>query len=536
MRGDSATEVDIEEGFKQARDLEQGIPSTTHSCGTSEASCTSISTSTSTSTILSKSDGLPNKRQNRILRNLRHTFLNVYQRLFSLAFIGNMIAFTVILARHRTASHLPLSDLATAASANITVAILVRQDYMINFLFRLCWLVPHSATLRLRCMLAKVYEYGGVHSGAAFASVVWFLLLTITITIDYSQNVTPYSLPIFILTLILLTLFLTILIFTLPALRRKYHNIFEYTHRYLGWISIALFWAELLLLTFSIAHKTSKTPAYVLIRLPTFWFLVITTVHIILPWLFLRRVTVTPEILSQHAIRIRFPDTVPRVTGLAIAKHPLGQWHPFASFPDTTGNNSPTFSAAINPSNPTKPLSTSGCSLLVSRAGDWTTDAIANPRTSYYLRGLPRTGVLSMACIFSRVVIVTTGSGIGPCLSFLLSQSQATTPSSPASLTHNVRRTHHTRRTHSHIIWSTPSPLKTYGAEICALVMGADEGAMVIDTRESGRPDMVTLAWEMYRRVEAEAVFVISNPALTRKVVYGMQARGVPAFGPIWDS
>ena len=35
---------------------------------------------------------------------------------------------------------------------------------------------------------------------------------------------------------------------------------------------------------------------------------------------------------------------------------------------------------------------------------------------------------------------------------------------------------------------------------------------------------------------DAEAVCVISNQKLTRKIVYGMMSRGIPAFGAIWDS
>ena len=47
---------------------------------------------------------------------------------------------------------------------------------------------------------------------------------------------------------------------------------------------------------------------------------------------------------------------------------------------------------------------------------------------------------------------------------------------------------------------------------------------------------MVALAYEMYVEMGAEAVFIISNQKLTRKFVYGMESRGVPAYGPIWDS
>lgn len=47
---------------------------------------------------------------------------------------------------------------------------------------------------------------------------------------------------------------------------------------------------------------------------------------------------------------------------------------------------------------------------------------------------------------------------------------------------------------------------------------------------------MVKLVARMVKEFDAEAVCIISNPALTRKVVYGMMSRGVPAFGAIWDS
>ena len=34
----------------------------------------------------------------------------------------------------------------------------------------------------------------------------------------------------------------------------------------------------------------------------------------------------------------------------------------------------------------------------------------------------------------------------------------------------------------------------------------------------------------------AEAVICISNKTLTWQVVHGFEQRGIPAFGPVWDS
>jgi len=47
---------------------------------------------------------------------------------------------------------------------------------------------------------------------------------------------------------------------------------------------------------------------------------------------------------------------------------------------------------------------------------------------------------------------------------------------------------------------------------------------------------MVKLTYKLVREFVAEAVVIISNPTLTYKVVYGLNSRGIPAFGAIWDS
>ena len=77
---------------------------------------------------------------------------------------------------------------------------------------------------------------------------------------------------------------------------------------------------------------------------------------------------------------------------------------------------------------------------------------------------------------------------------------------------------------------------------------------MVWDTRVQGRPDLTRLAWDIYRgsdrRCDAaehrtgagtgvsafEAVFVVSNQRVTEEAVYGLERRGVPAYGPVFDS
>ena len=71
-----------------------------------------------------------------------------------------------------------LVDISTAASANMLIAILIRQDYVLNTLFKLTWFIPFWFPLRVRRSLAKLYEYGGLHFGAAVCSVLFFTLLS----------------------------------------------------------------------------------------------------------------------------------------------------------------------------------------------------------------------------------------------------------------------------------------------------------------------------------------------------------------------
>jgi len=119
-----------------------------------------------------------------------------------------------------------------------------------------------------------------------------------------------------------------------------------------------------------------------------------------------------------------------------------------------------------------------------------------------------------MAQIFRRVIIVTTGSGIGPCLGTMMNI--------PA--------------TQCRVLWSAPSPRHTFGDEIYDRVIDIDPNAVIIDTAAVGRKDVVSLAYRMYTEEKAEAIFCVSNRELTKKLVYEMESRGVPAFGPIWDS
>ncbi|RFU27591.1 hypothetical protein B7463_g8762, partial [Scytalidium lignicola] len=442
------------------------------------------------------SDPLPPRRGFGLYRFVRYTGLNVYRRIFTAVFIINgLVAYHVITKKRRSKYSPLLVDISTAASANLMLAILIRQDYILNILFRICWWVPFWMPLRIRRSLAKIYEFGGLHSGTAVCSLLWFTLLTVILTWEWMAIRIRDTFVILSSYTIAILLF-AMVISAYPEIRIVWHNTFEVLHRFGGWIILILFFPELWLFTRALGHQAGPlSPGAILHKLPAFWILCITTFHVALPWMRLRRLRTEAEHLGVgvHAIRLHFKEKVPHCVVYRIADAPLKEWHSFACIPkaDQTGS-----------------------SIIVSNAGDWTRKTINNPKKSYYTRGIPTVGVLCMARIFRKVIIVTTGSGIGPCLGTMLFIPKTT----------------------CRVIWSTPTPRLTFGDELVDNVLSVDPDAVIVDTEKEGRPDLVVLTFNLYKETGAEAVFCVSNRKVTKHVVYELECRGIPAFGPVWDS
>jgi hypothetical protein len=228
---------------------------------------------------------------------------------------------------------------------------------------------------------------------------------------------------------------------------------------------------------------------------PMAWLLALTTGLATWPWLLLRRVPVTVERPSDHAaiVRLDHDIVVHAGTTRAISRRPLVGWHHFAVVVPAPGQT--------------------GYRMVVSRAGDWTSSFVDDPPDHVWVRGVPAAGVANVRHLFERVVFVVTGSGIGPGLSHLLAAEMST-----------------------HLVWITREPRRTYGDALVDEVLGAQPDATIWNTDELGKPDVLALAYDALVRHDAEAVICISNKAVTWQVVHGLEQRGIPAFGPIWDS
>lgn len=439
---------------------------------------------------------LPPKVLPKPLRNARLIWLNVYRRLFAVVFGINLITYFILLGKSNNWGNQPsLSAMSTATAINVLVAGLFRTDFVINAVFQLCLQAPLWLPLRLRCMLAKCYEFGGIHSGAGVSAMMWFLFFTMVLTRNAIANVSRDAVSL-VFSWALVSLLVLIVICAFPTFRFKSHNAFEISHRFAGWFAIVLFWVLVIVAARVEMVPGSDSLGTVILRTPSFWILIIITGLTIYPWLRLRKLEIFPEQLSEHAVRLNFKEPIHLFRGLKISDKPWTEWHSFACIPSRDGG-------------------LSGGSMLVSNAGDWTKKTIRNPQSFYFTRGVPVLGVLCMAKIFRRVVIVTTGSGIGPCLGVMQDIPD----------------------TFCRVIWSAPRPLATFGSPIMEMIKAVDRNALIIDSKlAKERANLPLLAYNMYIKEKAECVFIISNPATTKQLIYAMESRGIPCFGPIWDS
>ncbi|MHB2243136.1 hypothetical protein [Pseudomonas monsensis] len=416
-----------------------------------------------------------------------------YNRLVVLVLACNIavLVYGITVGQWWSIAGVNLPMLSALVVANLSLAILIRQQYLINLLFWLATRAPTTWPLAVRRSLAKVYHFGGLHSGGAMAAIAWFALLFGSMIWQRLEGPGGVSLTLIGLSGGLLGLLLLVAVMAMPTLRGRFHNAFERTHRFAGWAALAMFWA----MTLVSAREQDGAAALIVVlaQSASFWMLLLVTMSIALPWLRLRKVPVSLVRPSSHAVIVRLEHHTPFAgSATAISRNPLWEWHSFANIP-TPGKE--------------------GFRLIISRAGDWTGAFIEQAPTHVWVKGITTAGVAHIETLFKSVVYIATGSGIGPVLPHLLA-----------------------RQVPIRLIWSTRSPRATYGDSLVDEILEAQPDALIWDTDVSGKPDLVTLAYAAVQSFGAEAVICISNQRLTERVVEEMEARGIPAYGAIWDS
>ena len=428
-------------------------------------------------------------------RLLKHPRLMPYHRLIVAVVLIN----AAVLAHHlgrgdwRIDDGSALSALSALTLVNFTAAVLIRQQNVLNVLFGLAGRAPRSWPLGLRWAISKVHHVGGIHAGAALAGTAWLCAFTVVVAVTRAEHPGSVSTTTVALSAALVALALLVVGCASPPVRSRAHNVFEASHRFGGWTAVALFWV--LTVHLELRGRGDATAVAALGSSWQVWLVALLTASVASPWLRLRRVPVTVDRPSAHAAIVGFDYGVTPAfaSGVGISRSPLREWHAFATVA-TPGR--------------------SGYRLLISRAGDWTGRFIDDPPSHVWVRGTPTVAPMAkVALLYDRVVYVVTGSGIGPCLGQILAA-----------------------RVPARLVWSTRDPRATYGDDLVDEVAAAQPDAVVWDTTERGKPDLVQLACQAYREFDANAVFVVSNQPTTRRLVHALERRGIPAFGPIWDS
>ncbi|MGI9276282.1 MAG: hypothetical protein ACR2PT_15755 [Endozoicomonas sp.] len=428
------------------------------------------------------------EKQGVIARILRHRYLEHYNRLVFLVAAVNLtlLWFGLNEGGWWSAQGIQLDILSDLVLGNFAVAVLVRQQYVINFFFWLATRAPTSWPLAIRWTLGKVYHFGGLHSGSAMAGTLWYGAFVSGLIYHQTNDLGGVPEAVMGVTLALMALLLAIVVMAMPQIRRRFHNSFELVHRVGGWSVLLLFWVQ------TVTFADGSLDA--LVNSVGFWMLLLMTFSVALPWLRLKKVPVDIHTPSSHVALSRFNYGVTPFAGssTAISRKPLLEWHSFANVP-SPGEE--------------------GFRLTISRAGDWTGQFIDDKPEQVWVKGIPTAGVANIEVLFKKVVYIATGSGIGPCLPHLLAKKV------PATL-----------------VWSTRSPRKTYGDKLVDEVLEAIPDALIWDTSSQGKPDLVQLAYDTCQKLDAEAVICIANQPVTQHVVYELEVRGIPAYGAIWDS
>lgn len=430
----------------------------------------------------------PSRRQQLYL-----DWLTAYRVLIASVILTNIGVFIPIQTNHPSAE-MPLA----AAAANIMVAVLLRQEEVINFSFKCVSKLPPTLPFAVRRAISNFHHYGGVHVGCAVSALLWYCMFVGLDTIRvidlikldkmyptlYIDVVTAY---------VALLAILLVCATAVPRFRVRFHNTFEATHRFAGWGVLVVLWIHAGIATLA---PGASIPLY---SHPFIWMLTVTTLLIIYPWLRIRRIPIMTFPISTHEVQLTFPyNSMPYTSTIKTSTAPLTEWHAFATIP----------------------ISSTTSKIIISQAGDWTKSIIASPPTELWIRHPPTFNFLTLAPLFNSLLLVATGAGIGPILSLL---------TSPA-LT-NMRQQGREIR----VLWCAYEPFAPQWAFVLDTIRNVDKNAKVFDSK-AGRPDMAFEARYLAETTSLEAVMVVSNPKVTKSIIDECKMHRIASYGAVFDS
>jgi hypothetical protein len=436
-------------------------------------------------------------RRQRLQRLWLHWF-TAYRLLIFLTFTANAIVLIVLVRQRQPYTRLSLAGLLIATAANIFVAVAVRQEDLINASFSWVAKTPVRLPLWARKIIADFHHYGGLHIGCSISALLWYFLFVSLNTSFFANRVRSgkadgWMYADIITCYAFLLAVLVVCVMAHPKLRVRFHNTFEYTHRFGGWIALLVLWLN----AGVSSHNERSLPMH---NNTAVWLLAATTFLIILPWTRIRHVPITAEAVSSREVKLSFPyKKMPYTSTTRFSLNPLMEWHSFATIPSADGTSA---------------------YIVISQVGDWTKEIITNPPSHIYLRKPAAKNFLSFAPLFSSLLLVATGAGIGPLLSLLSSPTIA-----------QMKREGKQVR----VMWCVYAPEAPHWQFVQDIIRNVDSMPKIFDSRE-GRPDLEFETQYMKELCGIEAVMVVSNATVTRDIVEGIKGKGGAAYGAVFDS
>jgi hypothetical protein len=103
------------------------------------------------------------------LRQLYFRWVTAYRLFIGLTFVINAIVLSLLITLDFRAT-----GILETTAINILVAVLVRQEDLINLSFSLLARISSSFPLSLRRIIASSHHYGGIHVGCALSALMWY--------------------------------------------------------------------------------------------------------------------------------------------------------------------------------------------------------------------------------------------------------------------------------------------------------------------------------------------------------------------------
>lgn len=388
----------------------------------------------------------------------------------------------------------PRTHISAMVCGNLLVAIAIRSEWVMRLLY---WgsikLIRSWAPMKLRVLVVAVlYHIGGLHSGCGVGAMMW-LGLSWTYHLFYRDLYHPLVLGtlFFSLAILVVTCFVAT-----PLVRAMYHNVFEMTHRFLGWAGIISSLAFVITSSWwDINTQSWKTSSLYLIQMEEFWYIMALIPLVIGQWITVRHVPVTVTAPSSKASVVRVPGGLTSGVHTRISRGGLREWHIFGSISEGR---------------------TSDCHyIVIAVQGGFTRALNREQPTKLYTKTWKPCGLPYFSRLFTKGVAICTGSGIGAVGS--------------TCIQHNDW----------FLIWIGADLEKTYGKDLMSLITRRVEPhrLLVWDTKGPlGRPDVNVELEKVFKMWNAQVALFIGSPALNQSVLRTSRARGIPVFGSIWDA